>query len=238
MRGASLTSLLDQLRAATRRSLNPAHNNQTRDTDVLLLRAKQEELWEAYPWPHLEVDRYLQLQTGQRYYGPPAADLRIDRVLAIEVKYGGVWTPLHYGIGAAQFSTWDSQLDERSWPVERWQIAEDEEIEVWPIPGDTGTIADYEGYLKVRGIKNLSQLVDDADTADLDDKLLVWSVAAEQLASAEDKAAQAMFDKAAARLRKVTGNLTPRRTFKLFGGQSTSARQLRGPPRVYYRTTS
>ena len=236
-RGTTLTRLLDMLRAETRTSLNPAHNNQVRDQQVLLLQMTQEWLWDDFDWPHLRVERQQPAQNGQRFYDTPL-DVKIDRILEIRLRYGQRWVRLAPGIELEHYRQWDSELDMRSWPISRWRIWEDEQIEVWPIPAMNADPTDKEGYLNVVGIRNLNPLVDANDTSDLDDWLLVLFAAADMLAAAGSKAADLKLEKANKRYAKLRGELMPRRRISLGKADGFGTKDLlRGPPRVHYRTT-
>jgi hypothetical protein len=86
---------------------------------------------------------------------------------------------------------------EQSSPPTLWEVREDDEtdaeaIEVWPVP-DTADV------LYLTGKRNLGALLVDADTCDLDDQLLILTVAAEMLARSNKKDGQAKA--AAAKLR-------------------------------------
>ena len=78
---------------------------------------------------------------------------------------------------------------EQSSPVTRWEIREDDEtdseaIEVWPV-------SDTTDVLYLTGKRNLRALLVDADTCDLDDQLIILTVAAEMLARSKKKDGQA-----------------------------------------------
>lgn len=251
MRASTLGRLLIDLRAETRRSTNPAHNAATRDNDVALLQRIQETLWEDYDWPHLRVERLVRAQAGARFIAPPDG-VRIDRIQSIKFFYGGEWVPLHAGIEDRHYNDFNSYAGDRSWPVERWQIYEGENLEVWPVPSENGTdpavvgqnvvggatIGDFEGWYKITGIRNLRPLVADSDTADLDDRLLVLQAASELLAASGADDAGVKEAKANRRLLKLRGNLSPVKRFKLYGTSQPQGRDLRGPPRVHYRVTT
>src|SRR5690349_15404903 len=130
-RGTTLIKLLDDLRAETHASLNPAHNNQVRDKQVKLLQRTQEWLWSDHDWPHLYTSRKYPLEAGKRYYDFKD-DFDIERISHIEVRTDGAWRKLVKGIGPAQFVTYDSDLDQRSYPPYRFELAEDDQIEIWP----------------------------------------------------------------------------------------------------------
>lgn len=213
-RRVTLVKLLDDLRAELHTSLNPAHNLQVRDKQVKALQNTQEWLWEDFTWPHLRAWRNYPLQAGQFLYDV-GTDFDIDRIEKIEVKDGGVWRPVLPGIDADHYAAHDTELDQRAWPVRRWRIAEDEQVEVWPRPDQNGTAVDLEGYLKVTGIRKLNALVADDDRCDLDSQLIYLYAAAKlSPASQEGKFALNLGNK---RLAKLKSNLTLRREFKMFG---------------------
>lgn len=235
MRGKTLVKLIDELRAEARISMNPAHNAQQRDPQIVLLQRIQEWLWQDFTWPHLRVERFELLQAGARYYDTPE-DMDIDRIEKIEVRDSGRLYTLKPEIGAAQYNLYDSQLDQRCSPAERWRISEDEQVEIWPIPAVDGDATTLEGQLKFTGIRKLNPLVADSDRADLDNRLLVLYAAAELLAASGAKDASLKLSQANKLYTKLRGGLTPRRKFKMFNtGCDDNRRLLRGPPSIYYR---
>lgn len=246
-RGATLGDLLTGLRVELRLSLNPAHNEQVRDTHVKTLQYVQEWLWEEYTWPHLRVERYLQPQDGQRFYDPAgckkidqntgalvaAGDVSIDNVENLWLRDGDVWRPLSAGIDPHCYNQWDSDAGETAWPIEHWQVAENDNIEFWPVPGEDGNETTLANMVKFVGVRNLSDLSADDDTADLDDQAIILFAAA-KLAPAKE--ASKFLGQAERRMRIIKGNATKKRRHKLFS-RTGPKRVLRGPPTVYYRTT-
>lgn len=223
-RKQTLISLLNDLRAETRTSLNAAHNAQLRDTQVEHLQRAQEWFWNDFDWPHLLVERQVSLQAGQRFYEPPV-DLLIDRVTRIEVRYGGVWIPLVAGIGGQQYAEFDSYLGRRSWPARRWRIYENEQIEILPIPESNADVATLEGVLKIEGIRNLNALAEDTERCDLDSRLIVLYAAA-KLGAKDD--GEAKMAEAMALYTDLRGKLMPRRRFRMMGsGQEVEYRPRR-----------
>jgi len=206
---------VNDLRAACRISLNPAHNNQNRDTQIIALQQKQEFFWNDFAWPHLRVERTLDLAAGQRFYDMPD-DLDIRRISKIEIRMDGAYARLHPGIDAGNYAVFDSELDARSWPIQRWRISEDDQLEVWPIPDENFDTTTLEGRMKITGIKNLAPLIEDADRADLDDRLIVLHCAAEYLAATGAKDAQFKLDQANALYLKLRGQLMPRKVHRMF----------------------
>lgn len=223
-RGVTLIKLLNDLRAACRISLNVAHNKQERDPQLIALQQKQEWFWNDFAWPHLRVERVIPLQAGQRFYSMPE-DLDIDRINKIEVRDGGVYEPLQWGVGAEHYAAYDSDLDQRSDPAMRVQISEDEQLEVWPLPQTDADPVTLSGNVKITGIRKLKPLVADTDRADLDDQLLILHCAAEYLASTGAKDAQVKLDLANARYLKLRSGLMPRRTYKMFDTSQETPRR-------------
>lgn len=215
-RKTTLVKLLDMLRVEARLSLNPAHNAQSRSSQVEKLRAEQERLWEDHDWPHMRVYPQKLVQAGQRYYEPPE-NLPIDRIERIDIFTDGLWRQVTPGIDTDHYTAWNSDLDERNWPPRRWKIHEDETVEIWPIPDQNGNASTMEGTLQFTGIRKLNPLVDDDDTADLDDRVIVGFVAADILAASGAKDAQLKLDKAQTRLLRLTSNLKPRKQIRMFG---------------------
>lgn len=215
-RRTTLVKLLDDLRSEARISLNPAHNAQARPAQVKLLQRIQERLWEDFAWGHLRVERQIACQAGQRYYETPAG-MQIDRIEKIEIFSDGGWRKVQPGIDGEHYATWNSDLDQRSWPPRRWKIREDEDVEIWPIADKNADEATREGFFKFTGIRDLNPLVADDDRADLDDRLLVLYGAAELLAASGAKDASLKLDAANAHYARLRGGMTPRRGFKMFG---------------------
>lgn len=236
-RGQTLVNLLDGLRVACRMSLTPAHNNQHRDAQIRALQLKQEWFWGDFAWPHLRVERFLNLQAGQRFYDMPD-DLDIDRISHVEVRFGQAYLPVRWGIDASHYAAFDSELDQRSDPVIRCKLVEDEQLEVWPIPQTDFDATTLEGRLKITGIRTLNALVADADRADLDDQLLIQSCAADYLAATGAKDAQLKLDEANRLYLKLKGRLTKRKVFTIgTGRRANDTRPVRIPIAVYNRTT-
>lgn len=234
-RNSTLEKLLRDFRAECKLSLNAAHNNQTREGHIILLQRQQEELWEDFDWPLLKAERFIDVAAGQRYYDMPA-DMRIDRIQKVEGRFDDVWCTLQPGIYAENYSAYDSDKDERQWPVQRWQITEGEMLEVWPIPSANFDATTLEGRIKITGIRNLNPLVADSDRADLDDRLIVLNAAAEYLGGTGSKDAQLKLDKATRLYGKLRGHQQVRKVFPMFGiGQN---RRVKRVPIAVHNSTS
>lgn len=244
-RNKTLISLLQDYRIEVGASANPAHNSVSRDAQVHALQQAQNRLWRKHDWPHLRVHRYVDLQAGQRYYdtrgamlddGTPAADLSFERLECMEVRWGDEWIPLASDITLTHYATWDSDMDERSWPVERWQIYENEQFEIWPIPASNADTSTLDGRLRLTGIRDLRTMVADSDRADLDDDLIVKWAVVQSLARKGSKDAQVVLDEAKQIEAGLVQAFAKSKTFSLAGHTKDYTRTPRGPARVHYRT--
>lgn len=215
MRGKTLDALLDDFRAEIRLSLNPAHNVQLREVQIKRIQQAQDWLWSDYDWPQLKARKTYPINAGQRLYDV-SADFDIDRIQKIAIRANNEWLPVFPGIDDEAYAVFDSDLDQRSWPPRRWQIAEDEQIEFWPIPDQNGSAVNNASF-QVTGIRKLNPLIADSDRADLDDRLIVLYAAAEHLAAAGAKDAPLKLDKANKRMARLRGGMTKVRSFQMFG---------------------
>jgi hypothetical protein len=200
-RGTQLQELVAMLRAETGRSQNVAVGVSELDNLKTQLRTRQEILYDEYDWPFLTVERSVTLSAGQRYYDFPS-DLNYDRLNCVKFKYGGEFVDVERGIDFDDYSVYDSNQDERSSPVVKWDVrntGSGEQLEIWPIPNAAGSIHFF-------GTKSLAPLVQDDDRVDLDDILIVFFVAAEILARQKSPDAKNKLDLANSRLLKLRQN--------------------------------
>jgi hypothetical protein len=243
MRGQTLGELLGDLKAECGYSQNAAHGINNRESLVQVLKRTQRRLWSDWDWMHMRVSRDMQVNAGQRYYNCPT-DLPYERVDVVEVKFGGQWMPLIFGINERQYSIYDPRTDERSWPVQRWDVAEDPAdtagtpdnrgmIEIWPLPSDSGTAPpvppatdnDLEGWLRLTGVRSLRPFNVDADRCDLDGDLIVLFAAAEILSRDRKDDAQAKLQAANKLYMMLRGNQEKNRTFNLNGDAEDEEKQ-------------
>lgn len=202
-RGKQLLSLIAQLRAETGRSQNVAVGTDEVENLKVLLQRTQETLYEEYEWPHMMVQKTITLAAGTRYYDLPTG-LNFDRIQDVKLKYNNVYVELERGIEFEDYSIYDSNASpvERSFPTLKWDIRDTgsgEQIEVWPVPSQAATIYMF-------GTKNLGDLIQEADTADLDDRLIVLFAAAELLARQKSNDAKIKLSQAEKRLMTLKRN--------------------------------
>ena len=134
-RGTSLAILINDLRAEVGHSLLPSLGKATRDVLINQIQRVQRRLWDDYNWNFLKVRRDIAINAGQRYYDLPS-DIVFERITRVETKHGDAWTKLHYGIGADEYNQHDSDADERSTPIRRYDNFENNQIEVFPVPAN------------------------------------------------------------------------------------------------------
>jgi len=194
-RGTALSLLLSQLKAAIG---DNATGNTTRDTELkTLLSIEQQTYASSYDFPFLEHRWDLDCAAGSRFLAIPtttsatsdlslAALINFDRPVKVEVKFNRIWLQVDYGIDSKDYIFRDSDTDQRVDPIRRWRMAsntleatsKDNQIEIWPIPATLQTI-------RFTGQRQLRALTSPTDTCDLDDMLLVYSVAVKKAVRAE-----------------------------------------------------
>lgn len=219
-RGTQLSALVDQLRAEIGASTNVAMGVNMLPAIKQILRRTQERLWADFEWPFAFIERDEPLLNGQRYYTFDN-DIDFDRISKAEVKWSDTWRSLSYGIGAEQYNTSDSEAGEKEDPCTNWRHYEGNQFEVWPVP------ASDDSKIRFKAIKKLPALVNDSDTAALDDNLIVLFAAAELLARAKSDDAGAKLQAAQSHLIKLKGQGIKTDVFVL-GGGSKPARGMTG----------
>lgn len=219
-RGTQLRELVIQLRHELQQSANPAHGVNTVDSHKYKLNATQEFLWNDFAWSYKNGPFDVETQAGERLYDLPCDQGSIRRV---EVKWGNVWHPVAWGIGGRELSSIDSELDERTDPITKLDIRDEGQFEVWPLPATDGNT------IRFYGRASYAKLVNDADRAVLDDRLIVLFTAA-NLAPKEQYQRKLAEANTYYRTMKKRGRI-PSRGFVLGGGSGPS-RYTPGPVRV------
>lgn len=198
-RGIQLSEVREKLRAEVGHSVKLSVNTDNLPRINQIIRRTQETLYDDYEWPFLRILPTKSLSAGQRYYDLPS-DLNLERVEKVAVWYNGLPHPIDRGISWSEYAAFDSDNDERSDPVLKWDVrntGSGEQIEVWPIP------ASNDMKLQFEGVKKLGGLVNDSDTLDLDDNLVVLFAAAEILSNQQDADAEVKLRAAQNRLQKL-----------------------------------
>lgn len=230
-RGTTLGQLLDDLRSEVGHSLQPNLGKATRDSFVHLIQRTQRRLWDDYSWPFLRVKKDILIQAGQRYYDVPN-DLVFERILQAEVKDGGLWRKIAYGIGANEYNQHDSDRDQRASLIRKYDAYNDTQIEVWPIPTDNADATSLDGALRITGTRNLRPLTAETDVADLDDQLIVLYAAAEVLQRQKSADAQNKLAQAQTHYARLKARMAKSETFVISGGEPDSIYRPAGAPLI------
>lgn len=189
------------------------------------------------------------------------ANVNFDRDVDVAVLYNQLYQPVLYGIGTDEYNVVNPEIGIGSPmdPVQKWRMASnvdeqmegDNVIEVWPPPATnypvrfTGKRQVYElfpasavqPYLantaNYLGSGQNAQTYCDAQTADLDDLLLIHTVAAEKLAKLNQQNAQIQAGLAARRLQILRATSPSRSDFPIiFGKNKTDQKPYRQVPMV------
>lgn len=205
MKPQMLTDMLTDLRHEARLSADFAHGSHLEAQHIALLRRVQEELYDAHDWPMLVGTATTAVPAGQRYTAYPAKT-EFSGILRVWARNTGDerWHPLEYGITAEELNTFDSDADERSETVRRWQhyVADAEPVatnmfELWPLPKKALTV-------RFERKRALDPLVDkNADYSTLDGPSIVLHAAAEILAAEKAEDASLKLQKAVDRVNMV-----------------------------------
>ena len=206
-RGQTLTTLLALLKAELREA---QETNTSLDAEfAYALSNRQKSFAIDYNWPFLERDWDLSCGVASRYLDIPSTDTRsatatinFERPVMVMRKWGSFYEPITYGIGPEEYNLHEGTSELQD-PIQRWRFstnvneaANPSEIEIWPSPATAQT-------LRFTGQRQLLALAVAADTADLDDLLLVYHVAADYLAQREQTNAPLAVKKAQERLMKL-----------------------------------
>lgn len=212
-RNVTLNELTRQVRAECRLSTGASRGLDDLENIQQLIKRVQETLYDDYDWPFMRIDKTSAtkvLSAGQRYYDVPVT-MNIERAFSVWHNQGAnVWMELPQGISMAEYSQQDSDNNNRADPALKWDILNETQIEIWPLPASDG------GLIRFDGLKKLTPMVTVEDRCDLDDKLIVLFVSAEILAGTKQADAQLKLELANRRLAKMQGRLVSKK--RLFMG--------------------
>jgi hypothetical protein len=223
-RGTTLQELVTRVREEAGQSTNAALGRNTLGSLKAAIARHQRVLWLDHAWAHLQVERDITTSAGMRYYTPPTDLSMHHRIDAVAVRYQDRWHEVKHGIDLSHYNAIDPEAGTRQDPVQRWELFEAEQIELWPLPATNGLT------VRLRGTRNLRPLVADEDPADLDDDLLVMFVAAEIAAKQKQDNASAKLQIAQRLYTKLKAENSKNREFRA-SGSGTGTREFRPRPR-------
>lgn len=215
-RGTQLQELINMVRAEAGQSTSVAAGRDNRPALVQKIQRVQELYHLDYDWPFLRETFPITLNASQRFYDLPTltlldnatAHLDMERIEEVAIDYSGRPVPIDRGIDFVQYAQYNSNLlptPDTASPARRWDIkrtsAASEQIEIWPIPTDNTQILTFKGICRLR------PLIANEDVADLDDMLIVLTVAAEILARQGSKDATKVEGAAIARYKGLKGRV-------------------------------
>lgn len=213
--GTQLRQLVSRVRGEVMRSTSVSVGVDTLDALKDHIRSVQQELYDDYDWPHLRVMPYKVLAAGQRYYDAPT-EINLDRVEEVQAWWSGTPKPIRHGIGFDEYAQYDSDSDERADPVRAWDTRRTSttatQIEVWPIP------VSNDQKLQFRGLRPLRAMVEDDDTADLDDTLIVLFTAADIAAAQKSENASRLLERAIRHMGKRKSRAAGGNDIPIMGG--------------------
>ena len=195
-----------------------------------LLAIKQKLLVAEFDFPYMEDQWDVPAPAGSRYLTLPSTDvlgqsyaMEFNRPLKVMRYYNLRYEEIEYGIGPDQYNYRNSDRGESVDPIQRWRWIQYsnpqspptvlQKFEVWPINNVEQTIRFY-------GQRALNPLVVDTDRADVEDLLLVLSVAVEILSRSKQADAPLRLQNAAKRLHQMRSAYAEQRDEPaIFGGR-------------------
>lgn len=178
MRGATFSSLISDLRDELRRANSPSASPDDEPSLGRTINRLYRTLYLKHDWPHLlKMFTPIPLNAGQRYYDVPTG-LEFDRIIEAKVWWNGHAISIQRGIEFADYELYNPDLDQRTSPIEKWDVrwtGVKEQIEVWPKPDSTAQT------LQFRGVHRIDPLVSPEDKCLLDNDMVVAFAAAELL---------------------------------------------------------
>jgi hypothetical protein len=207
-----------------------------------LLRDKQVVLAGDYDYNFLVQRWNVTVNPGNRYLSYPTttidgstANINFDRPLKLFRSWTNHWVEVLNGAGEVdEFNYLNPDTNLPAWPqqaldpVQKWQMHDQTQFEIWPIPVTVQT-------LRFVGQRTLKPLVGDTDTADLDDELLILSVAVDRLIKQKGADAQAKLATYSMRLRTLRACYPQREREVVLGGRMKDARVRRLIPIITIR---
>jgi len=207
----TLQELVQQVRAEIGTSTNPAQGLSELPRIQQYLQRTQNRLWAEFAWPHMLIQDDENMLISERYY-TFNTPIDFSRITEATILWGNYRQPVGYRIGRREFNVFDSNLNIKSDPVQKWQHYGANQFEVWPIPASAGQVLTYKATALLR------PLVANSDQCDLDSDLLVLFVAAELLAKLKSADAQAKQTIAQSHYRSLRANSSKDGTIIIGGG--------------------
>lgn len=222
-RGTLFSDLVDMFREQAGYAVARSQGQNELPGIKAALRRTYRRLHADFEWPHLQIYRDEILQSGERFYTFPH-DLDFDSITEVWLMQSEevtqYWYRMQYGIGRGEHNSifsgmgngYDPAPDAGSVrdpsavkaelydPPYRWQIHENNQYEVWPVPQADSHTMRFFGRSKPR------RLLSDSDPVDLDDDMIVLYTLAERLARDKSPDADLIGQQARQHYMRVRGN--------------------------------
>lgn len=188
MRSRTLAQILESVRLESGRSNSTTLGVSEEPALKQRINRVYEFFWFDYNWPFLKImDADKAVSAGVYKFDPPTS-IDLERLEKVAVKHGDIWLPVEKGISTELYNALDSESDERSEPIENYDIqwtGSAPQVVVWPRPSANTTV-------RFQGRKAFARLVNNSDVCLLDDQLIYLHVAAELLEKAESPDAKSV----------------------------------------------
>ncbi len=236
MLNTTLSTLVTMLKAAIGDNLSVGTANDTAYQQRLA--DKQQQLTGEYDFPYIMKAWDVGVSSGSRFNNLPVAASTVDgvtktldlsRPFQLEVLYANRWKEVLNGIDSREYNSLSSDVISNGSsqvviqsldPIMRYKLVSSTSFEVWPVPQSSSTLRFY-------GQAQLSTLTSVSDTADLDDQLIVNSLAVDILSKRKSADAQALLAVAQKRLLNLRASLQVREDDVIIGGRmDTQQRKL------------
>jgi hypothetical protein len=208
MRTKTLDEMVVMLRAECGESTNASMGINSVEGLQQVIRRTQETLYDEFDWPQLVIDTDESLLPSQNTYTMNDA---IDpmRIFKVWVKDSGTWVEMEYGITPVDYNGSDPEEGESETVPTKWQFRDENQFEVWPVPGIAGT-------MRFRHIRTLKPLLAGTDRSTLDANLIVLFCAAERLATKKDQSAPIKLQAAQRKLASIRNLSTQKKVFSTY----------------------
>ena len=247
MRNSTLAHVRSMVKAETGKSLDALSTAQDAEINQRIWNLEL-ELASSYVWPFLKSRWDSILSTGTRFQTYPTnlspqggaaattAMIDFDRPVEMMVKWNAIWQSVVYGIDEyPEMNYLDPDRNQVLDPVQRWQMSDQTEFEVWPLPASAAQVRFIGNRIPVTletGTTN-PPTWNDAALVDFDDLLVSLLVAANYLAAEEKPNAKLIEGKAMRRLNALlSGNHQRTETITIGRGQTLGRKAIRQVPMV------
>lgn len=219
-RGKQLEEVRNNIIAELGWSANPSANQDKVRQLNALIRRKQAFYYDDFNWSFVYGYQDFFVSAGQRYYAVPS-QFNYDGIDNVHYYYSSQWIELGKDIEPQDYTVYDSDADERSDPVLKYDFRDqisvgsgvDLQIELWPIPSINGSSTN--GVVRVEGRKKMPPLVADTDRLVLDSVLIESACLADLLARQKSSDAGSKLRDAEIRYNTLRANDPKRKTITM-----------------------